>query len=162
VTLSRVLFSSDREDWPTPLDLFRRLDREFGPFDLDAAASPENALCTRYFTQRDDAFRQDWRPFQRIWINPPYGDAIPLWTRRARQEAERGAVVCMLLPSRTDTQWFHRDVLPYARVIRFIEGRITFRGAEDPAPFPSVVVVFGPAHLVALKRPKGVEGQVEE
>ena len=47
-----------------------------------------------------------------------------------------------LLPARVDTKWFHDLVLPHAREIRFIRGRLKFVGAEHPAPFPSMIVVF--------------------
>jgi site-specific DNA-methyltransferase (adenine-specific) len=47
-----------------------------------------------------------------------------------------------LLPSRTDTGWFHEDVLPGATQIRFIKGRLHFDD-RGPAPFPSMIVVFG-------------------
>jgi len=37
----------------------------------------------------------------------------------------------------------HDYVLPYAREIRFVRGRLIFEGAKHPAPFPSMIVVFG-------------------
>jgi hypothetical protein len=50
-----------------------------------------------------------------------------------------------LLPARTDTRWFHTFVLPDAKEIRFLRGRLKFRNARYNAPFPSMVVVFEPA-----------------
>lgn len=47
-----------------------------------------------------------------------------------------------LLPARTDTRWFHEIVLPLAKEIRFIKGRLKFSGAKWNAPFPSMLVVF--------------------
>ena len=47
----------------------------------------------------------------------------------------------MLLPARTDTERFHKYILPYAE-IRFLKGRLKFVGAKDPAPFPSMLVIF--------------------
>ena len=55
--------------------------------------------------------------------------------------AEAGAVVVMLLPARTDTKWFHDYIYGKAE-IRFVRGRLRFGGAANPAPFPSMVVVF--------------------
>ncbi len=49
----------------------------------------------------------------------------------------------MLLPARTDTQWFHTYINNHAE-IRFLKGRIKFVGAKHPAPFPSMVVIFRP------------------
>lgn len=47
--MNKALLSSVKMDWRTPKDFFRELDQEFH-FGLDAAASPENAKCERYFT----------------------------------------------------------------------------------------------------------------
>ena len=47
-----------------------------------------------------------------------------------------------LIPARTDTRWFHDIVLPKAKEIRFIRGRLKFGEATNSAPFPSMVVVF--------------------
>jgi site-specific DNA-methyltransferase (adenine-specific) len=65
---------------------------------------------------------------------------------KAYREAQKGALVVMLLPARTDTKAFHRYILPYAE-IRFIEGRLRFENEGKPgdsAPFPSMVVIFKP------------------
>lgn len=48
----------------------------------------------------------------------------------------------MLLPARTDTKWFHDHCYGKAE-IRFIKGRLKFEGATQPAPFPSMVVIWG-------------------
>ncbi len=57
--------------WPTPLDFFRKMDRKYGPFDLDVCALPDNAKCPRYFTPEQDGLQQRWEG--RCWCNPPYG-----------------------------------------------------------------------------------------
>lgn len=72
-------------------------------------------------------------------MNPPYGRQIGAWVKKA---ATSGSVVVCLLPSRTDTRWWHDWVLPYGR-IEFIKGRLKFGGAKNAAPFPSAIVVFG-------------------
>lgn len=60
----------------------------------------------------------------------------------------RATTVC-LLAARTDVHWWHDYVWnswkhgPITGVeIRFICGRLRFSGAEDSAPFPSVVIIF--------------------
>ena len=47
-----------------------------------------------------------------------------------------------LVPARTDTKWFHEICLPFATEIRFIKGRLRFGDGKNPAPFPSMIVVF--------------------
>jgi phage N-6-adenine-methyltransferase len=136
-----VHFSSKDMTWATPPDLFAGLDAEFG-FTLDVCALPTNTKCARYFTPEVDGLAQDWRG-EVCWMNPPYGGAIGGWLAKARQEAERGATVVCLVPARTDTAWFHDNVLGKAE-IRFLRGRIKFVGAEYNAPFPSMLVVYRP------------------
>lgn len=135
------LFSSAKADWTTPRWLFDRLDAEFN-FTLDAAASPENALCPRYFTESDDALEQQWDGS--VWVNPPYGRRVGIWPGKAWMESSYGAVVVMLLAARTDTKWFHAFCLGVATEIRFIAGRLRFGDSKDAAPFPSMVVVWDP------------------
>lgn len=74
-------------------------------------------------------------------MNPPYGRKIGNWIEKAYQSALGGATVVCLLPSRTDTRWFHEYCLKSSD-IRFIKGRLHFGGSKNAAPFPSVVVVF--------------------
>lgn len=56
---TETLFSKNSDEWQTPLDLFQDLDREFH-FDLDACATPENAMCPEYFTKEQDGLEQNW------------------------------------------------------------------------------------------------------
>jgi phage N-6-adenine-methyltransferase len=141
MTLSRALFSSTKDNWETPPELFARLDRQWGPFTLDAAADHDNTKCAAFI--QGDAFEADWAGHARVWINPPYGrGVIKPWVRRALRESHNGRRVVMLLPARTDSEWFHELVIPHAFHIGFIRGRVRFVGASSGAPFPSMVVVF--------------------
>lgn len=133
------LFSSRTDEWETPKDFFQKLDDEFR-FDLDVCATPENAKCKRYFTKEQDGLKQEWKGT--CWMNPPYGRQISLWVKKALDSARGGATVVCLLPSRTDTQWWHSYVIAHAAEVRFIKGRLKFGGSKNSAPFPSVVVVF--------------------
>ena len=136
-----VHFSSQSDDWATPTWLFETLDREFGPFTLDPCATPSNAKCARYFTKAVDGLAQDWGQ-ERVFMNPPYGRHISLWMRKAFESARAGATVICLVPSRTDTHWWHS----YAMMgeVRFLRGRIKFGEAKHCAPFPSAIVIFRP------------------
>lgn len=133
-----LMFSSKTDKWATPQDFFDEINREFG-FSLDVCALPENAKTTRYYTPEQDGLTQPWEGV--VWCNPPYGRQIGKWVERAALAAKSGAVVVMLLPARTDTKWFHEYIYGKAE-IRFVRGRLRFGGAANPAPFPSMVVVF--------------------
>lgn len=143
MTGNSIHFRSDRDDWPTPQSLFDGLDQEFG-FELDVCATEENAKCRWFFSPADDGLVQAWAPAV-CFCNPPYGREIGRWLAKGFNESLLGATVVCLVPSRTDTKWWHR----YARrgEIRYMKGRIRFEGAEHSAPFPSAVVIFRPPRL---------------
>ena len=130
------VMSSVRSDWATPRVLFEMLNREF-QFALDVCATPETALCPRWFHRSEDALRQDWDAIaigRSIWMNPPYGSGIADWIEKATRESKRSTVVC-LLPARTDTSWFHDYCLKGE--IRFLRGRLCFddnRKKRGPIP----------------------------
>jgi site-specific DNA-methyltransferase (adenine-specific) len=132
-----ALFSSKTDEWATPNYLFKELDNEFG-LTLDPCADASNAKCANFFTKEQDGLKQDWSK-HRVFCNPPYGRKIGLWVQKM---ATCGAEVAVgLLPSRTDTRWFHAYILNKAE-IRFIKGRIKFGGGTNSAPFPSMIVVW--------------------
>lgn len=137
-----VHFSSERMDWATPQLFFERLDKEFN-FTLDVCATDHSAKCRRYFTPETDGLSQTWDGV--CWMNPPYGTEIADWMRKAYEESRRGATVVCLVPSRTDTNWWHEWAMK-AEEIRFVRGRLKFEGAETSAPFPSAVVVLRPGY----------------
>jgi phage N-6-adenine-methyltransferase len=139
------LFSSKKHDWETPQALFDALDEEFG-FELDAAASPDNAKCKHFFTEDEDALTQDWSAYDAVWCNPPYGRGIGDWMIKCAREGLATTVVALVF-ARTDTRWFHDWIAPYASQVRFIKGRLKFsRGGRpgDSAPAPSMVVIWSP------------------
>ena len=134
-----VHFSSETDLWSTPQDTFDNLNGEFGPFGLDVCASSSNHKCERYFTEADNGLLQTWAP-EICWMNPPYGRVIGLWMKKALAESRKGATVVCLVPSRTDTAWWHEYAMKGG--IRFLRGRLKFGNAKNSAPFPSAVVVF--------------------
>ena len=62
-----------------------------------------------------------------------------------RRSARGGYAVVLLIPARTDTTYFHDYIYEKAE-IRFVRGRLRFTddegNASDPAPFPSMVVIY--------------------
>ena len=52
------LFSSNTNEWATPISLFNELDSEFH-FDLDPCATAENAKCKSFYTIEDDGLTQN-------------------------------------------------------------------------------------------------------
>ena len=134
-----ALFSSKSEVWATPQDFFDELDKEFC-FTLDPCANHENHKCATYFTIEDDGLAQDWSG-HRVFCNPPYGRKIAAWVKKCHDEAQKGTLVVMLIPARTDTSYFH-DYIYHKADLRFVRGRLKFGDAKQGAPFPSMVVIY--------------------
>ena len=135
-----VHYSSKTNEWSTPQDFFDELDKEFN-FTLDPCATDGNAKCDKYFTVDDDGLIQDWSN-DIVFMNPPYGREIKHWIKKAYEESLNGATVVCLIPSRTDTTYWHDYIFGKAYDIRFVRGRLKFGGSKNSAPFPSAVIIY--------------------
>src|SRR5947209_7998221 len=113
----------------------QRKDCSFGVCATMLMCCTSCSLCKNQFDGTAPLF-VPWSG-RRVFCNPPYGPGIKSFLERA-SEAD---VAVFLLPARTDTLWFHNLVLPFAKEIRFVKGRLHFNEAGS-APFPSMVVVF--------------------
>lgn len=123
---------SSHKSWehPTPRYFYDLLHAEFA-FDFDPCplGGDKDGRSTLFCS---------WAG-KRVFCNPPYGGEIPKFLARAH-EAE---VAVFLVPARTDTRWFHEIVLPTAREIRFIRGRLrSHKDDKTRWPFPVMVLVF--------------------
>lgn len=132
-----TMFSSKSDDWYTPEEFYQKLNSEFS-FTLDPCASDENFKCKKYYTEEDEGLSKSWAG-ETVFMNPPYSK-VKDWIKKAFNERRKATVVC-LIPSRTDTRYFH-DYCSYAKEIRFIKGRLKFGDSKNAAPFPSMVVIF--------------------
>jgi hypothetical protein len=129
VSLSRVHFSSQSDHWYTPESVYRALDDEFG-FTFDPCPLQSSV----------DGSRIKWEG--RVYCNPPYSKIDEFLKRGLYHLANSDCeLLVYLIPSRTDTKWFHEYCLK-ADEIRFIKGRLKFGGSKNSAPFPSMLVIF--------------------
>lgn len=141
-----LMFSSKKEDWETPQLLFDELNDNYN-FNWDLASSDANAKCVNHFTVGDDSLSQDWSVLEgNLWLNPPYGRDLKHWVKKAYESSlHRSGLLVMLIPSRTDTSYWHDYIFDKAQ-IKFIRGRLKFENggvASQPAPFPSALIIFG-------------------
>ncbi len=139
MTINKGLFTSNTDLWATPQDFFDKLNTEFS-FTLDVCATPENTKCPDYYTEEQDGLSKKWTG--RVWCNPPYGRKIREWIKKGHDSIQNGEaeLVVMLIPSRTDTAYWHDYVMKGN--IRFIRGRLKFGNSKNSAPFPSAIVIF--------------------
>lgn len=126
------------DDWATPKDFYDKLNSEFG-FDFDP--------CPLKSTF--DGLSIDWGLIN--FINPPYSRNLKeAFVKKAIEQSNLGKTCVMLLPVSTSTKLFHDHILPNAKDIRFIKGRIKFLGVNtkgeyvtNKAPMhDSMIVVF--------------------
>lgn len=136
----KVHYSSKSNEWSTPQDFYDKLNQEFR-FTLDPCATHESAKCDKYYTIDDDGLVQDWSS-DVVFMNPPYGREIKHWVKKAHEESLKGATVVCLIPSRTDTAYWHDYIFGKADDIRFVRGRLKFGDSKNAAPFPSAVIVY--------------------
>lgn len=146
----KIHTSCKSAEWETPIDFFNIYHERFG-FEIDVCATHDNALLPKYWTKEDDALKKDWENMV-CWMNPPYGREISKFVKKAWEESQKGATVVCLVPSRTDTGWWH-DYAMNGK-IEFIKGRLKFINRtfptwredgnfkKSPACFPSAIIIF--------------------
>lgn len=129
MTFNKVMFSSVTDHWSTPKEVYCALNDEFN-FTLDP--------CPLGNLSGSNGLNLVWS--DSVFCNPPYS-AISNWIKKGYESYLQGATVVFLIPSRTDTRWWHEYVMK-AKEIRFIKGRLKFGNAKNSAPFPSCIVIF--------------------
>ena len=116
--------SFDKDTWETPQYLFNWLNSIYD-FDIDLCASKENTKCDIWFDERDDSLIQRWDHHgYRGFCNPPYSNIKP-WIKKAIEEADRGLITVMPIPTPNGESYYH-EIFEKAKSITFITGRIAF------------------------------------
>ena len=137
--INKGMMTSNSNDWATPQKFFDEWNEVF-KFETDVCASAKNAKCKQYFNENVDGLKQKWIGV--CWCNPPYGRKIGKWVEKAYKESQiNDSTVVLLLPARTDTRWFH-DYIYNKHDVVFIKGRLKFNDGDNPAPFPSMIVIM--------------------
>jgi phage N-6-adenine-methyltransferase len=144
------LFDKEKTDkslkstvWETPENVFQTMNKEFN-FTIDVCALPENSKCKRFFSPIENGLKQSWKN-EICWCNPPYGKEVKDWVKKAYLESFNGAKTVLLIPVKSNTNWWHEFIIPFAEV-RFVKGRIAFikDGVQfkEALPFPLAFVIF--------------------
>lgn len=141
-----VIFSKGNDEWSTPDDIFKDLDRRF-EFDLDPCCTSQNQKCTLGFGldepsetitglhMQQDGLLTDFEEYT-TFVNPPHSQ-LEAWIRKCRDESIiHGSTSVMLIPARTGRTAWQRYVLGApkygepqgAAEIWYVDGRISFFG----------------------------------
>lgn len=153
--------------WETPPLVFAKLNKDFGPFDIDLTADLGRRMCNVYFGPDHDylpyrdALTANWVGTCNVngYSNPPYGPFVQRLLWKAKQETQGGFSTTLLLPMRV-TKAFKAHVLNGASDLLFCDSRIVFfehgeprwnakaladgRYVPDPAMFDSIIVRYTP------------------
>lgn len=137
-----VHYSSKTDKHNTPKWLVEKVTDFLGGIELDPATSPDNPCgAARFFTEVDDGLSKVWTA-RTVYMNPPYGREIGLWTFSLVDNFRHGHIdeAVALLPARTDTQWW-QEIGAYP--VCFVRGRLRFNDCNQSAPFPSALIYLG-------------------
>lgn len=124
-----AMFSSLSNDWSTPNEIYDHYVKQLNYFDPCPLLSDFDGLTI------------EWKQYN--FVNPPY-DNILGFVLKAIEETKRGHISVFLVPSRTDTKWFHLLLNNCDCEIMFIKGRLKFGESKSPAPFPSILITIYP------------------
>ncbi len=132
------------DDYETPDWLFKALDTEFG-FTLDGAANEGNAKCKEYISKQTE--HDKFYGVHRVYVNPPYSE-IETFINTALTWSPSASIIVMLLPVRTDTQWFQMLQESPRVEIRWLRRRIRFelegKQVEGSPRFASMIAIVRP------------------
>ena len=129
---------STTDSWSTPTNIKDTLQEEFNFDDFDP--------CPLNVNPNFNGLEMEWAV--KTFVNPPYSKLKTTiknglgWVEKAHNEAQKGKLVVMLIPARTDTTWFHDIILKNNYEVRFIKGRLKFGDKKGSAPFPSILVIM--------------------
>lgn len=111
----------NHDNWETPIDFYHNLDKTFD-FNFDPCP-----LFIGDIPPEKDGLLIDWK--ERNYINPPYSRKLKeAFVLKAIEESKKNKLCVVLLPVSTSTKLFHDYILPNAKEIIFIRGRISFNG----------------------------------
>jgi hypothetical protein len=144
-----------KQDYGTPRDFIRAVERRFGRITFDLAASASNTVVPLsaehgyrisnkcWFDKDDDSLVQNWAGlYDNAWLNPEF-DNIALWAEKmAREMRWRRALTFFLTPASIGTDWFAKHVAGKAMVLG-LSPRLTFEGCDDPYPKDLMLSVYG-------------------
>ena len=136
--------SLDSTIWGTPPEIFDPINKEFR-FTLDVCATKDNAKCAKFYTTEQNGLLQNWAN-EICWCNPPYGRDVVLWCKKALAESYNNSTTILLIPCKTNTNWWHDTVIPFAE-IRFLRGRVKFvysdgEQSKQALPWPLAFVIY--------------------
>jgi phage N-6-adenine-methyltransferase len=133
-----------KDVWETPKEFYQLLDRQFH-FTLDPCASDSNHKCAKWFTEQQDGLKQSWKG-ETVFVNPPFNKNAEWLNKCYREASQPNTTVVAIIPSRTDTKYWHEIVMHNAYQVWFCKGRVNFelngQKVKNGSTFPLAVIIF--------------------
>jgi hypothetical protein len=131
------------QHWNTPTDIIEKVTECFGgQIDLDPCDNDHSITNARisFKLPGNNGLERSWKlapngtEIRNVFCNPPYGrdnerkTSIEDWVERAYGYGTQddGPEIIMLIPSSTETNFWHSYIWPYADAICFVKNRIAF------------------------------------
>ena len=119
---------SKSDDWETPDIVFKIIEKEFS-FSKDQFFDP----CPLNY--KLDALNIEWNKIN--FVNPPYS-LLKEFISKSIQESKT-KIIILLLPCKTDQQWFH-DIWKLRNHVYWFKGRLKFKNAKWHATQPHFLI----------------------
>jgi site-specific DNA-methyltransferase (adenine-specific) len=138
--IDKNAFKSKSGEYETPNEIVEPLKKEFD-LELDVCATRENTKCEFFFTKEDDAFSKEWN--KNFWMNPPFSKDLKKWVQRAYKQSLKHKVIgVLILPVRSNTNWWHKYIIDTKAEVRFLKGETKFVGHKRGLWLPFAIVIF--------------------
>lgn len=133
---------ASRQDWGTPPEFLAAVEARFGVIDFDLAASHQNSVADRFFSEQENSLVQDWTlPHVGIaWCNPPFADIRP-WAAKCESVRNLPRWTLLLVPASMGSLWWRDHVIGKCQA----DGipRIKFVGASEMYPKDLACLCYG-------------------
>lgn len=131
------------DNWATPDWLYNQLNGEFN-FDFDPCPLNDGEI-----TPDKDGLIIEWG--SRNFVNPPYSRKLKeSFVHKAVEEKNKGKLCVLLIPVSTSTILFHDVIQPNATEIRFIRGRVRFKGINTKGEYVDNAAPMHDSMIVVL------------
>jgi len=151
-----------KQDYGTPPEFIKAIEKRFGKITFDLAAHSKNYKNDNYFSleKEQDSIKLNW-PNGLNWLNPPFSPRpespydLHNWTKKCKDEIVDNDVTTLLLtPAAVGTNWFRDNVIGFADVY-FLNGRLKFLHEDGQEP-TGVQIDMMVSHYHNAKSKKGI------
>lgn len=122
-----------KQDYATPMELIRAVEKRFGPLVHDLAAHAQNTRCKTFYSKEQDSLKQAWHrdfPTGNLWLNPEFGNIAPFMEKCCEESLVREGLIIVLTPASVGAEWFAKHVEGCALVIP-LRPRLSFDGINS-------------------------------